>query len=219
MSATRAVVVRTGEPLRRTRGEQTMRSIAIAAIMFFCTVVAAAGQAIPTGSMVSGDAAVTYHWVRSNTQPGECGCFDLSGGSLSGSWSFHPRWAAVSEISGEYAGNGPSTGNSLTLASFLAGVRYSLPNSWQRGTHGLQPFGQLLLGASHSGGGIAGEGDGAFAFATRRGGGIDLPVRSHFAVRIIQIDYDLTEFRNSINNHQNNLLLGCGIVFRWTRVK
>jgi hypothetical protein len=123
----------------------------------------------------------------------------------------------VSEISGEYAGNGPSTGNSLTLTEFLAGVRYKLPSLWRREEHSPQPFGQLLLGAAHASGGIAGAGNGTIAFATRVGGGIDLPVSPHFAVRIIQVDYDLTAFQNSSNNLQNNLLLGCGVVFRWSR--
>jgi hypothetical protein len=56
-----------------------------------------------------------------------------------------------------------------------------------------------------------------FAFAVRLGGGMDVPLSSRFAVRAIQIDYYLTNFSNSTNDHQNNLLLGAGIVFRWSR--
>lgn len=59
--------------------------------------------------------------------------------------------------------------------------------------------------------------DGAFEFATRMGGGIDVPLNSHFAVRVVQVDYYLTTFANSTNNHQNNFLVGAGIVYHWSR--
>lgn len=162
---------------------------------------------------------MTYHWVRSNTQPGACGCFDLNGGGISGSWNVRTRLAVVAEIGGEYAGNGPDTGNSLTLISYLAGARYTLPQPWRRSLHSPQPFAQVLVGAAHAGGGIAGAGDSTTAFAARMGGGIDLPVTDHFAFRIIQIDYYLTESANSTNDHQNNLLVGTGLVYRWSRGK
>jgi hypothetical protein len=31
------------------------------------------------------------------------------------------------------------------------------------------------------------------------------------------VDYYLTTFANSTNDHQNNLLVGAGIVFHWSR--
>jgi peptidoglycan-associated lipoprotein len=165
--------------------------------------------------MIGGDAAVTYQWVRTNAQPGGCGCIDLNGLGISGSWNVRSRLAIVTEVSGGFAGKLPSTGNSLTMASYLAGARYSLPQPWMRKRNSVQPFVQLLVGAGHAGGGYAGAGDGTFAFATRMGGGIDIPVRRHLAIRLVQIDYDLTSFRNSVNDRQNNLLVGSGVVFRW----
>ena len=199
-----------------------MRSFALAIGLLLGAVMAAIGQSAPAmavKSQSSGDVALTYHWLRTNAQPGECGCFDLNGGGISGSWNFRPRLAVVTEFSAEYAGQAPSTGDSLTLTSYLAGMRYVLPQLWPRGRYGLKPFAQLLVGAAHAGGGMAGAGDATFAFATRVGGGTDLPVSPRFAVRIIQIDYDLTTFHNSVNRHQNNLLLGSGIVFRWSHIK
>lgn len=196
-----------------------MRSIALATVLLLGAAMAAMGQSTPSSSTVSGDAALTYNWMRTDAQPGECGCVDLNGGGISGSWNFRPRLAVVTEISGAYAGNVPPTGNSLTLTSYLAGARYAVPQPWLRAVHSPQPFVQLLVGAGHAGGGIAGAGDGTIAFAARMGGGIDVPVNHHFAVRIIQIDYDLTTFHNSVNDRQNNLLLGSGVVFRWSHGK
>jgi hypothetical protein len=36
---------------------------------------------------------------------------------------------------------------------------------------------------------------------------------------VLQADYDVTTFANGVNNHQNNLLLGAGVVYRWPRNK
>jgi outer membrane immunogenic protein len=190
-----------------------MRSIALAGILLLGLATAAMAQASH-----SGDAALTYHWVHTNTPPlGGCGCFGLNGGGVSGSWNLSHRWALVAEISAENASNVLSTGKSLTLTSYLTGVRYHLPQPWLHGPHSPQPFAQLLLGAGHAGGGIAAAGDGSYAFATRMGGGIDLPINSVIAVRVVQVDYYLTNFANSVNDRQNNLLLGAGVVFRWSR--
>jgi outer membrane immunogenic protein len=99
-----------------------MRTIAAVTISFLGVTTAAMAQ-----SSDSGDAALTYHWVRPNAPPGNCGCFGLNGGGISGSWNFKPRIAAVAEISAEHAGNVLSTSGSLTLTSILAGARYRLP--------------------------------------------------------------------------------------------
>jgi hypothetical protein len=99
----------------------------------------------------------------------------------------------------------------------LIGVRYAIPQPWLEGKHKPQPFGQFLMGAAHAGGGVAGLGDGSYEFALRLGGGVDVPVSPRFAVRVIQLDYYLTEFTNATNNRQNNLLVGAGIVFHWSR--
>ncbi len=191
-----------------------MRSIVLASLLLLAAAPAALAQDTPDG-----DAALTYHWVRSNTSAGECGCFNLNGGGLSGSWEFHPRIAAVAEISAENATRVLADNKSLTLVSYLAGARYWLPQPWPSGAHSPEPFAQVLLGAVHAGGGIAGTGDGAYSFATRIGAGLDLPLNSRFALRVIQIDYYLTHSVNATNNHQNNLLVAAGVVFRWPRAK
>jgi|SRR5271165_1601487 len=189
-----------------------MRSILLAALLALGLTLSAASRA---QEHPSGDVALTYHWVRSNAAPGDCGCFSLNGGSVSGSWDFRGPLSLVTEIAAEHADNVNSTGRSLTLTSYLAGARFYFPRSWRRDDHHPQPFAQLLLGGAHAGGTVAGRADGSFAFAARLGGGLDLPIRSHFVLRLIQLDYDVTTFSNSQNTHQNNLLVGAGIAFRW----
>jgi len=189
-----------------------MRCFLLSTLLLLMTASAAYAQV-----SYSGDAAATYHLVRTNAGPGECGCFGLNGGGLSGSWNVHGRWSVIVDFSAEHTGSGAPIGNSLTLASLLAGARYQIPQRWLEGNHQPQPFAQVLIGSTHAGGGVAGVADGSFEFSTRIGGGIDIPLNSHFAVRIVQIDYYLTTFANATNDHQNNFLVGAGIVYHWSR--
>jgi outer membrane immunogenic protein len=188
-----------------------MRSLLLTAILFLAGMPAALAQ-----ESYSGDAAVTYHWVRANAGPGQCGCFSLNGGGLSGSWNVHGPWSVVTDFGAEYTGSATPSSSSLTLTSYLAGARYRIPQPWLDGSHKPQPFAQILIGAAHAGGGVAGLGDSSFGFASRVGGGIDVPISSHFAVRIIQIDYYLTHFANATNDHQNNLMVGAGVLYHWS---
>ncbi|MGA8270740.1 MAG: outer membrane beta-barrel protein [Candidatus Sulfotelmatobacter sp.] len=194
-----------------------MRAIAIFFGVILGSAVLATGQAASIGFAQRGDVAITYDWVRTNAEPGDCGCFGLNGGGISGSVEFRPRWAIVAEITAEHTGSAPVADNSLTLVSYQAGLRYRVPEPWMKAPHALQPFAQILLGGAHSSGGVAGAADGSTMFAFRVGGGIDLPVNARFAVRVIQADYYLTSAKNGVNDRQNNLLLGAGIVYRWSR--
>jgi outer membrane immunogenic protein len=190
-----------------------MRSILLAAALLLGGASVAVAQ-----ESYSGDAAATYHWVHTNAGPGQCGCFGLNGAGLSGSWNVRGPWSVVVDAGSEFTNNASSTGNSLTLTSFLGGARFQLPEPWLRKIrrHKPQPFAQLLVGIAHAGGGEAGGGDGSNRFAARVGGGIDVPLSSRFAIRAIQIDYFPTTFANATNDHQNNLMVSLGIVFHWS---
>ena len=104
----------------------------------------------------------------------------MNGGGISGSWNFRSSWSAVVDISAENTSSAPPANNSLTLVSYLAGARYKLPQPWLEGNHKPQPFAQIILGAAHAGGGEAGVADGSYKFATRIGGGIDVPLSAPF---------------------------------------
>jgi len=187
-----------------------MRPILLAAVLLLVLGQTALAQEANTG-----DVAANYFWQRTNTTPGNCGCFGMNGGALSASAKLSNSFAAVAEVSAEFANNVVSSGKSLTLNSYQGGVRYQLPQSWKPEAHRIQPFVQAMMGAAHAGGGIAGRADGTFAFASTLGGGVDVPVGSKFFVRIVQVDYVLTLFRNFSTGTQNNFRVGAGIVYRW----
>lgn len=52
------------------------------------------------------------------------------------------------------------------------------------------------------------------SFAVQTGGGVDVGISRHLAVRLFQADWLRTQLPNSTTNVQNNLRLAAGIVFR-----
>lgn len=70
------------------------------------------------------------------------------------------------------------------------------------------PFAHALFGVAHSSGG--GFSDNAFAMAL--GGGVDVKVASHVAIRLGQFDYLMTRFSSAT---QNNFRYSAGVVFRF----
>jgi hypothetical protein len=125
--------------------------------------------------------------------------------------------AAVAEVSVDHTASALASKDSLTLTSFMAGVRYRILQPRVDGRHTLQPFVQLLVGGAHAGGGITGVADGTTAFAGRLGGGVDMPLTYGISLRLIQADYYMTDFPNGADNHQNNILVGAGVIVRWSR--
>jgi len=96
--------------------------------------------------------------------------------------------------------------------------------------HHLQPYGHLLFGGAHSNvygnafttlcqpivnGCSLSKAPAADAFAMDFGGGVDIPVAKHFAIRPAQLDYLMTRFSNPFtgSNNQNNFRYSAGIVF------
>jgi outer membrane immunogenic protein len=181
-------------------------------------LLGSAGLALAQEEAYTGDAGVSYHWMRTNAAPGDCGCFSLNGVGLSGSWNIHGAWSIATEFGAEFRAVASSQ-NSLTVTSFVAGARYRIPQPWLKGAHSPQPFAQFLIGPAHASGGEAGVADGTYAFASRLGGGIDIPLKSHFAVRALQVEWFRTQFANTENDRQNNLLISAGLVYHWSHPK
>ena len=160
------------------------------------------------------DVGVDYNYVRSNLPAGGCGCFVLNGGSAWMAFNFSDSLGIVGEIASQEASNISSSGADLTLTSFLAGPRYR-----RRVAGRFAPFVQLLLGGAHAGGSLAPGSSGlpgsANAFAMIAGGGLDIGLTRHFALRAFEADYYLTRFDNGVNDHQNNFRIAAGVIVRF----
>ena len=154
-----------------------------------------------------------YGYLRANHGPGQCGCFNMNGGTADIAFHFHRGFSAVADLTGEHSTsvNGGSQG--LSLVSFTAGLRFSYP---VRSRYG--PFAQTLFGVVHGFDSYFPSTSGPTAtangFAMNAGGGMDIRLKSYLAIRPFQADYFLTHLPNGVNDRQNNFRLTAGIVLR-----
>ncbi len=150
----------------------------------------------------------TYTGTVTNTT------FNMNGGV--GQIAVYPTswFGIVGEISGNAVGNIHGfTGSGGTLYSYMGGPRLAF-------RHGpFQPYVQGLFGVGQLDGTLQARlgSPSSTAFATAIGGGLDVKLGRHFAVRAIQGDYFLTRFTNPINARftQNNFRLSTGLVLRF----
>lgn len=130
--------------------------------------------AIPSRAQSSVDASAGYSYFRLGGSDG------LSQNGISGSVAYNPipYLGIVGDVGGYHAS--PS-GSSLNTYTFLFGPRINLHNPTK-----LTPFFQFLVGAGHL---TAGSGGGSTTnFAYSAGGGVDIGVLPHLALRP-QLDY------------------------------
>jgi outer membrane immunogenic protein len=153
-----------------------------------------------------------YNYVRTNAPPNGCGCFSMYGGNAWFAYNFTHSLAVVAEISSQRASDIGGSGEDFTLTSYLFGPRFS----WRKSRH-LSPFGQVLLGGAHAGGSFPQDSFSASSnsFALIAGGGLDIGITRHVALRALEADYYRTQFPNGSNDRQNNLRLSAGVIFRF----
>ncbi len=78
------------------------------------------------------------------------------------------------------------------------------------------PFAQTLFGGIWTTDGIGHSGS-ENNFAMTAGGGIDFKVSKHVSVRPVQAEYFMTKIPDGLNDRQNNLRVGAGVVVRLGR--
>lgn len=188
--------------------------------LIYGTGRAACAQAAPSALPGAAPLEVTlaYSADRTNGVAGGCGCFWLSGGRAEANASLAYGISIVSQIAGEHASKIGSTLDSLSFVSYLFGPRYSFRNHSR-----LLPFVQFLVGGVHGfdglfpGPGVLIPNPDAFAFAA--GGGLNLNLTPHFAMRVAQADYFQSQLPNDASNVENHLQLSAGIVLRFPSAK
>jgi peptidoglycan-associated lipoprotein len=184
---------------------------AVSTTSLFAQATPAADKSLPA------ELAVDYTYMRSNAPPGDCGCFNLNGGSATFGWRIgQSHFALVGDVSVVEAGKISSNGYGLTLSAFTFGARYQ----FRLGHSPLHPFGQILAGVVHGSGSLVDGQNPAVSnsggtFAGNAGGGIDLNLTHRLSIRMVEADYLATTFNNGENDHQNNLRLSSGAVFHF----
>jgi outer membrane immunogenic protein len=201
----------TATPAPASLLERTRQAIWIALLagVFLCASPAGLG-AQSSRFAFGGD----YDYVHTNAPPGGCGCFSMNGGDGWVGVHLAHHLSAVFQAAGESASNINGTSSNLTLISYLAGPRFTLLESRR-----IRPFAQALFGGAYASGLLtpapSGASGSANVFALSAGGGVDVGISSHIAIRAVDVDYFYTQFNNDVNQHQNNLRVSAGIVFRF----
>lgn len=120
-------------------------------------------------------------------------------------------WLGLTQEFGGFYGTRRLQGleNHFNMFSILSGPRFSYP-----GLKGVTPFAHALFGYNQTKVSLPGAGLAATssAYAMALGGGMDVNVSRHMAVRLFQADYFLTR---DFGNTQNNLRFSAGLVFRF----
>jgi hypothetical protein len=131
--------------------------------------------AIPSRGQ-SVDASLSYSYFRLGNSGG------LNQNGVSGSVAYNPnRWLGIAGDIGVY--HASPSGVSVNTTTYLFGPRLTLRNPTK-----INPFAQALFGGSRLSAGYGGASAATNQFAFSVGGGVDLGILPHLALRP-QVDY------------------------------
>jgi len=143
-----------------------------------------------------------YSYFNGSTS-GVADRFSLNGWNVQGTYNVNRWLGATADIGGYYGSPFHVSTHDYT---FLFGptftVRASHVTPYVHALFGVDRFHVNVIGASGT--------DSAFAMAV--GGGLDVPIKPKFAIRVAQVDWLRT---NHFSAAQNNVRLSTGVVFRF----
>lgn len=167
-----------------------MKKIALLALAVFSSAMAASAQEAPRGDFSAG-----YSYFRE----GFSGGANTHGGSISGAGYFNDWLGVVGDFGVYHLSQSGVTANTYT---FLGGPRFSA----NRGKS-VSPFIQALVGGDR----LAAGGGSTHGFSWSTGGGVDLAVSRHIAIRP-QFDYIGLRFSNGTTHSARASI---SVVFRF----
>jgi opacity protein-like surface antigen len=203
-----------------------MRKFAISMCVFFCLPFIAVAQS--SGDAQRGTVFGGYSLLHNNSN-------NFNGWNGQGTFNFTPHFGVTADISGNYRTLGSISGLGFTASSNQSLYNFLFGPTVTANFGRNAVFGHALFGTAHSNlsagisvpvlGGISAPITSANAFAMAFGGGVDIGVTRHFAIRAAQIDYLRTNFNSvdalasglstNLGNHQNSFRYSGGVVWRW----
>jgi len=170
-----------------------------------------AGQ-VPADSLGHIEVAVNYTAMRANVITSDS--FWMQGGSVQVHGQFWRGLGVVADIAGQHTTNINSSGVALDMVTATFGPRYT----WSPAHSRYSLFGEGLVGDAFAFNGLfptaSGPDTGSFDLAVKGGGGINLWLSRHVALRALEAYWLRTQLPNTTTNVQNNLQLGAGVVIR-----
>jgi outer membrane protein OmpA-like peptidoglycan-associated protein len=159
------------------------------------------------------DLSVGYNNIRANAPPGGCECFDMNGGFVFGTVHLTDWFGVAGEFTGGHSSNISALGQGLTVTTFTAGPRVS--HRFGRYT----TVGGVLVGGAHGSDSYfpskSSSSTSSSSFAVSVGGGLDVRLNPRFSVRALDLQYLRTSFPNGVNNEQNQLMIGAGLIIKF----
>jgi hypothetical protein len=167
----------------------------------------------PRFQVTSSDLAVTYTTESAKITPSTSGDFWLQGGSLDAAATFFHNFGVAMNVTGDHASN-IAPGVNLNEIAFMIGPRYTrrLPSKRES-----RVFVEALAGGVRGFGSIfplpTGTDSKASSFAFQAGGGLDIAITKHLALRAIEADYVRSYLPNNGTNTQDHLRLAFGVTY------
>lgn len=200
--------------MQRKMGSMLLRGAAAMTITILAALPLLA-QEKPAGPGVERfplQVAVLYNASRSQTVGSTS--FWMQGAGMQIEGRFYRGLGAVADVTGSHIAAIGSTGVGLDLVTATFGPRYT----WTLGRGKYEVFGQALAGTGIGFNsvfpGTGGASTSSYNLAVKMGGGMNVRLTPHIALRAFEADWVRTELPNAASNVQNNLSLGAGIVFR-----
>jgi hypothetical protein len=160
------------------------------------------------------DMAITYTTEASKVTPGGNTFWD-QGGSIDAGIGFYRGFGLATNLTVDYASSF-APGLHLRETNIVGGPRYTY-NIRPNAKHASRLFVEAFAGGVHASGGIfpssKGIGDRASAFAWQVGGGLDINLTKHVALRAFEADYGRTYLPNNGINVQDHLRLAIGVAY------
>ncbi|MFZ0963100.1 MAG: hypothetical protein WAO35_19720 [Terriglobia bacterium] len=175
-----------------------------------------AQHSAPRFQVTSSDLAVTYNAERSQVTPGGSD-FWLQGGSIDGAFTFFHGLGFAANVTGDHA-SGIAPGVGLNEVAMMAGPRYT----FRLGSKSRSKlFVESLAGGVRGSDSVFPKSTGldsrASAFSYQVGGGLDISISKHLAIRAIEADYVRTYLPNNGTDTQPHLRLAIGVTYHSQR--
>ena len=160
----------------------------------------------------------TYKVAQVASAPGSR--FVMPGGSLDGAYYFGGilrNLGVAFDLNGESA-SAIEPGINLSQITFVGGPRYR----WlldKNNPHKAIFYSEVLVGGVHAFNSVfpasGGATSSASSFALQAGGGFNLQFTRNLGLRLIEVDYVMTDLPNNANSYQGDLRISNGLTFHF----
>jgi opacity protein-like surface antigen len=180
-------------------------------------IFSAAASAQEKAPTPTAELGFSYSYTRVNPG-GAISSANANGGYGYGEYNVNRVFGLVAELGANYTGDAGKTLLGNTTFQYLFGPRFN----WRKSR--FTPYVQTLFGGERFSNGFSANSTSPRLltsqnnFAAAFGGGVDVNVSSHFAVKPIQLEYLMTQASTgagNLNFVQNNLRYSAGLVLRF----